>query len=182
MKPFNLEEAKAGKPVCTRDGRPVRILCFDRQTTDDESIIALLKPTDKNFEVVVQYYSTGRFILDQESNTDLMMVNDDKPKESKEIIKYCAIFKKDDGTKQYGSIQDTPEKCTYHDKQFAGICEVRIKPIKQKQRHKGYLGLLLRPSHNPDISKLCTNIYKSKDKIPTEVKEAATIIKIEWEE
>ena len=26
MKPFNLEEAKAGKPVCTRDGKHVKIL------------------------------------------------------------------------------------------------------------------------------------------------------------
>lgn len=26
MKPFNLEEAKAGKPVCTRDGRIVTFI------------------------------------------------------------------------------------------------------------------------------------------------------------
>ena len=32
MKPFNLEEAKAGKPVVTRDGRDVRILAFDYKT------------------------------------------------------------------------------------------------------------------------------------------------------
>lgn len=31
MKPFNLEQAKQGKPVVTRDGRPVRILAFDRK-------------------------------------------------------------------------------------------------------------------------------------------------------
>ena len=30
MKPFDLEAAKAGKPVCTRDGRKARINCFDR--------------------------------------------------------------------------------------------------------------------------------------------------------
>lgn len=29
MKPFNLEEAKAGKPVCTRDGRRVEIISFE---------------------------------------------------------------------------------------------------------------------------------------------------------
>lgn len=29
MKEFNLEEAKKGKPVCTRDGRKARIICFD---------------------------------------------------------------------------------------------------------------------------------------------------------
>ncbi|MBO7692953.1 MAG: hypothetical protein J6Y28_01705 [Acholeplasmatales bacterium] len=29
MKPFNLELAKQGHPVCTRDGKPARIICFD---------------------------------------------------------------------------------------------------------------------------------------------------------
>lgn len=29
MRTFNLEEAKAGKPVCTRDGDKARIVCFD---------------------------------------------------------------------------------------------------------------------------------------------------------
>lgn len=31
MKPFDLELAKAGHPVQTRDGRPVRIICYDRK-------------------------------------------------------------------------------------------------------------------------------------------------------
>lgn len=29
LKPFDLEAAKAGKPVCTRDGRKARIICFN---------------------------------------------------------------------------------------------------------------------------------------------------------
>lgn len=29
LKPFDLNSAKAGKPVCTRDGRKARIICFD---------------------------------------------------------------------------------------------------------------------------------------------------------
>lgn len=29
LKPFDLEAAKQGKPVCTRDGRKARIVCFD---------------------------------------------------------------------------------------------------------------------------------------------------------
>jgi len=29
MKPFDIELAKQGYPVCTRDGRDVKILCFD---------------------------------------------------------------------------------------------------------------------------------------------------------
>ena len=31
LKPFNLEQAKAGAPVVTRDGRPARIVCWDRK-------------------------------------------------------------------------------------------------------------------------------------------------------
>ena len=32
FKPFNLEQAKAGKPVCTRDGRKARIGEEDRKS------------------------------------------------------------------------------------------------------------------------------------------------------
>ncbi len=41
MKPFNLEEAKAGKPVCNRAGEDVRIVCFDRKSDFNTPIIAL---------------------------------------------------------------------------------------------------------------------------------------------
>lgn len=44
MKPFDLEEAKAGKPVCTRDGRKVRIVCFDRM--GNYPIIGLIRKDD----------------------------------------------------------------------------------------------------------------------------------------
>lgn len=41
MKPFNLEEAKQGKPVCTRDGCKARILCFDKISICSTPIVAL---------------------------------------------------------------------------------------------------------------------------------------------
>lgn len=41
MKPFDLEAAKAGKPVCTRDGRKARIICFDRNW--EYPIVALIE-------------------------------------------------------------------------------------------------------------------------------------------
>lgn len=34
-KPFNLEEAKAGKSVCTRGGHKAKIICFDARTFGD---------------------------------------------------------------------------------------------------------------------------------------------------
>lgn len=41
MKPFNLEEAKAGKPICNRAGEDVRIICFDRKSDFNTPIVAL---------------------------------------------------------------------------------------------------------------------------------------------
>ena len=54
MKPFNLEDAKAGKAVCTRDGRDVRILCFDRvEHTGSYSLVGLFKDGGKHETVQV---------------------------------------------------------------------------------------------------------------------------------
>ena len=57
MKPFNLEEAKAGKPVCTRDGRDVRIICFDKRDAQ-YPIVALL--SEIGIEAVALYHQNGK--------------------------------------------------------------------------------------------------------------------------
>lgn len=57
MKQFDLEKAKAGKPVCTRDGRKARIICFNIK---DESypIIAAIAVDDR--EIVNSYTIDGK--------------------------------------------------------------------------------------------------------------------------
>lgn len=70
LKPFDLEAAKAGKPVCTRDGRKARIICFDAKC--NKSIVALIY--DCNKETVFQYLESGRFFVDQIDKYDLMML------------------------------------------------------------------------------------------------------------
>ena len=42
-KPFNLEEAKAGRPVCTRNGQEVRIICFNAKRMP-ETVLKYTKP------------------------------------------------------------------------------------------------------------------------------------------
>lgn len=69
LKEFNLEAAKAGKPVCTRDGRKARIICFDAKC--NKPIVALIY--DCNKETVLQYLENGRFFVDQIDKYDLMM-------------------------------------------------------------------------------------------------------------
>ncbi|MBQ5900488.1 MAG: hypothetical protein IIW86_01360, partial [Clostridia bacterium] len=50
MKPFNLEEAKAGKPVCTRNGNPAKIIDFDCNIVIDGKIETFLRVFSTNGE------------------------------------------------------------------------------------------------------------------------------------
>ena len=70
LKPFDLEAAKVGKPVCTRDGRKARIICFDRDW--DMHIVALV--TDPLGESVHYYLSNGKVDFDKQNDEDLMML------------------------------------------------------------------------------------------------------------
>lgn len=72
MKPFNLEEAKAGKPVCTRDGRNARIICFDVKH-EYYPIIALIESEGKEFSA--SFGKDGRFddVYYKDSCLDLFM-------------------------------------------------------------------------------------------------------------
>ena len=71
LKPFNLEEAKQGKPVCTRDGHPVRLLCFDYKDRD-YSIVGLISYGE--YESVATFTEEGKWSKDRTySSCDLFM-------------------------------------------------------------------------------------------------------------
>ena len=71
MKEFNLEEARQGKPVCTRDGRKVRILCFDLK--DNNFPICAAVEEEEGVEYPYTYNLSGKFRLNGEHVSDLMM-------------------------------------------------------------------------------------------------------------
>lgn len=73
MKPFDLELAKQGKPVCTRDGRAVRILCYDFISVEDTPIIALVRTSEKQ-EGIICYEADGRNFDPGMAELDLVMV------------------------------------------------------------------------------------------------------------
>lgn len=75
LKPFDLEAAKAGKPVCTRDGRKARIICFDTINKGNYPIIALLE--DKGCEAIFYYNKDGKCNVGTE--LDLMMLPESLP-------------------------------------------------------------------------------------------------------
>lgn len=73
MKEFNLQEAKAGKPVCTRNGRPARIICFDAKC--EHYPIVVLVEEENGKESLCNYSLDGRYnYTPQEENSyDLFM-------------------------------------------------------------------------------------------------------------
>lgn len=76
MKPFDLEVAKAGKPVCTRDGRKARIICFDAKCI--KPIVALIQGSD-NSEQIEYYTENGVFSNGGTGkNRDLMILLEKK--------------------------------------------------------------------------------------------------------
>lgn len=76
MKPFNLEEAKAGKPVCTRDGRRVEIIFFENP---NNVYPILARVFSDNIDYIdFCYNQEGYFFNDNRgSEADLMMVEDE---------------------------------------------------------------------------------------------------------
>lgn len=60
MKPFDLEKAKAGAPVCTREGFKARIICFDA-SNKRFPLVALIKDFNNSDEYPVLYTKEGNF-------------------------------------------------------------------------------------------------------------------------
>lgn len=116
MKPFNIELAKSGYSVCTRDGRPVRILCYDFISLNNTPIIGLVKFSEDQEEIVC-FMENGRFSeWDGKGHPlDLMMMD------TKNIKGYMNIYMNNRGM-TYGSvIYETIEDAKAH---------IQLKPDK----------------------------------------------------
>lgn len=101
LKKFDLEAAKAGKPVCTRDGRKARIICFDRKLLFkgiSYPIIALVEDTAKE-ETIYGYNEKGKVIIEDDATykDDLMMLP--QKKEGWIIIHKEVIYDKETAEK-----------------------------------------------------------------------------------
>lgn len=75
LKKFDLEAAKAGKPVCTRDGRKARIICFDRNW--EYPIVALIE-CENGEEMISSCDKDGKARIYETQGTDLMMLPEKK--------------------------------------------------------------------------------------------------------
>lgn len=93
LKEFNLEAAKAGKPVCTRDGRKARIICFDLNNKNFPIVAIINSDTEEN---AYQYDIDG--VCDEHDNNLNLMMFPEK-KEGWIIIHKEAIYDKETAEK-----------------------------------------------------------------------------------
>lgn len=68
MKDFNLTSAKDGAKVCTKEGKSVRLLAFDRESASFP-IVGLIENRK-----VCCYTIDGKYYADKDSDNDLRMV------------------------------------------------------------------------------------------------------------
>ena len=72
-KPFDLEAAKAGAKLVTRNGRPARIICYDRK--DESYTILALIDYDGN-EEYWSFTNDGRFNKGEVGERDLLILQE----------------------------------------------------------------------------------------------------------
>lgn len=96
MKPFDIEQAKAGKPVQTRDGNDVEIVRFDLR--GEYPILAVIKYLKA--DSAITFTESGKLFKDDDSYHDLFMKSEIKEG-------WIAILK---DKKYYFNIYTTKEK------------------------------------------------------------------------
>jgi hypothetical protein len=72
MKTFNITEAKAGRPICTRNGRKARIISFNRFNKSGYNVVALLLNANGE-ETIRSYMNDGKLYKDAQNPDDLMI-------------------------------------------------------------------------------------------------------------
>ena len=77
LKPFDLEAAKAGKPVCTRDGRKARVLCYDFKQNEEYPILVAVENKDGK-ECALLYSNYGISEMYKSSNNELAILLEKK--------------------------------------------------------------------------------------------------------
>lgn len=108
MREFNLEDAKAGKPVCTRGNKPARVICFDCKDKQ-YPIVALV--VNGYQESVHRYTTKGQIAVGFDHSLDLMMlpekkhgwVNVYRREENEETIICGAVYGSEEKAKNVGN-------------------------------------------------------------------------------
>ena len=96
MRKFDINLAKAGYPVCTRDGRKARVLCYDFKQNEEYPILVAVENKDGK-ECALLYSNDGISEMYKSSNNELVMFPEKKEG-------WVNIYKSDNGTYYTGAI------------------------------------------------------------------------------
>ena len=77
LKPFDIQKAREGKPVRTRDGRKARILCYDFKQNEEYPILVAVENKDGK-ECALLYSNDGISEMYKSSNNELAMLPEKK--------------------------------------------------------------------------------------------------------
>lgn len=125
MKSFNLEEAKAGKPLVTRDGREVTIFSFDGR--GDFVVIGYVNSPAIEYDMLHQWDAQGRFYGKRNTSyLDLFMKEDVIEHEG-----WLVIYRTEDGNFCCSSLHNDEDYAEYCKKKFDGLTVVKVK-FKEK--------------------------------------------------
>ena len=101
LKPFDIQKAREGKPVCTRGGRKARIICFDRKLYHNGynyPIVAMVNDNDNDNELIHAYTQDGLLVGNKECELDLMMLPEKK--EGWAVIRKSDIYETEEQAKE----------------------------------------------------------------------------------
>lgn len=114
MKQFDIEKAKQGHPICTRDGHKARIICFDARGA--YPVVVLVDFGDDG-EGPVSYMTNGQVRLGLETEFDLFMAH----------VKHDGlvnIYKTEDGVITSGRTFDNEEKARAYDMALEAMSDI----------------------------------------------------------
>lgn len=96
MKPFDLDAAKRGEPIVTRNGTPVKFIAHVPEAMEDERVIIL------NNELILLLYENGKYYRHDSSLFDLFMAEPEAKPEAKPkpVIRYLWAIKSEGGWSQ----------------------------------------------------------------------------------
>lgn len=126
--PFDIEKAKSGKyKIQTKDGRPVRIVCWDRKYIKSGPILGLIE--ENGCECTCSYQLSGKIVEDENNSADLVLVDESTPNIRKQI--YNVIIKT---YKDYPNVTCDVQLSTLL---LADLIKENLNIPKWKRIHKG---------------------------------------------
>ena len=93
--PFDAEKAKNGAKVVTRDGKSVRIVCYDRYCKDFP-IIGLIR-LYSDFELMCTFTPDGHYNFEDNEDKDLFIEEEEVKEQKPQFKPYDRVLVRDNG-------------------------------------------------------------------------------------